>query len=282
MKRATSLRAYACLIVLLISCVMVYGKNDYKYTFELTIEPSFLASKTWTIQRGMNECVFNGMKYPLSKKDALLNSYLSQLDSLLSVFKFNKYTSVVSKEGGITVVGLDGVSTRGRLILPDKVKTFSFHTATVDKDATQEELIHAFYNIAFYFYFQSELKNQLTAAEKEYLEKLENAGVGRNPIRLVSSNPLTYRLFDRVYTFSYKPVLKLLNGLDKRVPVIIEVGRYYDINQYDEFVSPFKEFLKTRTNIYWIASGKAREALIAMGLDKKYIFSDKTQLPKMP
>lgn len=267
-------------IVLIINCITSISQNNKHYTLELDIQTSFQGSRIWNIERDQDYCVLDSVKYPFKKKDSLLIDYFEQLDTILDKYKFYHLSSNVYKNGKETGSWLDGTMTYGKLILPDTIKTFDFHSGNINYDTLQIELIDVFFNLARYLYSQENINRNLDNPNMEYLEKIENE-VGRTPIRQVSVNPLHYRLFDVIYNFNYTTVCRLFENMPLDRPVLVEVGRHADMNVNSKFVSFLKGYFKTRRNIYWIVPYDKKAKIMELGLKNEYILDNMDDFEKI-
>lgn len=260
----------------MLNCFSGMNQSIKNYTLELDIQTSFQGSKKWIIQRYQAYCILDSLAYKFEEKDSLLVHYFQQLDTILSKYKFCKSSSYSYKDGKHTM-WTDGTMTYGKLIFPDTIKTFNFHSGNIDSDTKQIELIDVFFNLTYYLYNQKDFKKNLETSNSDYLAKIENQ-VGRTPIRQVTVYPLHYRLYDRVYPFNYLVTRQLFENMPLDRPILIDVGNYANIT--GEFESFLKEFFKTRSNIYWIIPNK-KEKMISMGLKKEYILDSFTEFNKI-
>ena len=229
-------------------------------------------------KRDQAYCILDSLRYNFKEKDSLLTHYYQQLDTILGKYKFYKLSSYSYKNGQKNGMWTDGTMTYGKLILPDTIKTFNFHSGNIDYDSKQIELINVFFNLTYYLYNQKNFKKNLKTSNINYLEKIE-VGVGRTPIRQVSFYPLHYRLYARVYPFNYLATRQLFENMPLGRPILIDLGKY--VNIMGEFESFLKEFFKTRTNIYWIIPENNKEKMILMGLKRDYILDNFTDFKKI-
>lgn len=262
--------------LLMLNCISGMNQSLKNYTLELDIQTSFQGSKKWIIQRDQAYCILDSLTYKIKEKDSLLVHYFQQLDTILSKYQFCKLSSYSYKDG-MPTVWTDGTMTYGKLILPDTIKTFSFHSGNIDYDIKQIELINVFFNLTYYLYNQKDFKQNLETSNSDYLEKIENQ-VGRTPIRQVAVYPLHYRLYDRVYSFNYSATRQLFENMPLDRPILIDVGKYANI--MGEFESFLKEFFTTRSNIYWMIPNK-KEKMISMGLNEEYILESITDFKRI-
>ena len=263
---------------MMLNCVSAMSQDFKNYTLELDIQTSFQGSKKWIIQREKDYCILDSLRYNFKEKDSLLIYYFQQLDTILHKYKFYKLSSYSYNNGHRDGMWTDGTMTYGKLILPDTIKTFNFHSGNIDYDKTQIELIDAFFNLTFYLYNQKDFNKKLKNSNLDYLEKIENH-VGRTPIRQVSIFPLHYKLFDRVYPFNYDSTKQLFEKMPMNRPILIDVGKY--VNIMGDFETFLKGYFTIRKNIYWIIPGKNRVKMISLGLDKQYILDNITDFEKI-
>jgi hypothetical protein len=251
------------------------GQIYHTYKLSLDIYPSlWFKNKTWTLVRELDKCALDNKYYSFKKEDVQLISYFNKLDTILSNNEFYElgFTKV---KGEIILHAVDGTKTYCKLHLPQKTESFGFHSGNIDSDSNLVELIDTFFNIAFYLFKKTDFNNNLTIGDHDTLEKLEPQ-IGSNSIRQVSLNPLLFRLFwriegDKENVYRY---YDFFINLPKQRIVFIEVGKYFWITEKDDFYPLFKKFNRSRKkNIIWIASDKAKDYLINLGVNKKNIFS---------
>lgn len=257
--------------LMILNCISAISQDFKNYTLELDIQTSFQGSKKWIIQREQDYCILDSLKYNFKERDSLLIQYFLQLDTILHKYKFYKLSSYSYNNGHQTGMWTDGTMTYGKLILPDTIKTFNFHSGNIDYDKTQIELIDAFFNLTFYLYNQKDFKKKLKISNLDYLEKIENK-VGRTPFRQVSAFPLHYRLFDRVYPFNYDSTKKLFENMPMNRLILIDLGKF--VNIMGDFEMFLKGYFPTRKNIYWIIPETNRIKMTSLGLDKQYILDN--------
>jgi hypothetical protein len=235
-----------------------------EYELNLNVRPSFSPHISYTIKKTDNKCSINDIVYSFDKDDNLLIEYFAELEEVISQ-NFNKVE--YKEDHGMWT---DGTPATITITLNDSTREFEFDNS--GKNSLLSKFVPPIYSIIHYLNDSKVSKFKLTNEALDAFEQSEETVINF-PIRKLSSDPLKYRLYGRVYTCCYEDVEKLFNSFPQDEITYIEVSRFYTINSHDEFYVMLRDDFSKRANIRWIVNEGQINELTSLGIPRKNINS---------
>lgn len=260
------------LLTLLLSMtpmVEVIGQPSTDISIHMEVRPSFSARFNLKIEYDGQHCSVNDNSYRVKTSDLQLRNHLDELSNTVGKF-FHQQQPYVAREAFC-----DGTTTIIKVRLNDSLKVMSFHNGDSYDIPLAIELVDAIYNIAFDFHSVGQSVFNLTDDDLYEIEQSEPLVIS-SALRKVSDAPVAYKLHSRVYRD--EPVIEIFSSYSDSDTLHIEVGRFFDINQYDDFFRPFVEAISKRNNIKWTVCEENKDYLIANGIPKENIVRTKRKL----
>lgn len=248
----------------ILTSLFINGQPITDFEVSLNVRPSFSPSISYSIKKSLDTCNINGVIYILEKEDSLLLGYFAELEKIISE---NFHKKEYKEDNGIWT---DGTTSTITVKLKKSTREFNFDNS--GKNSLLKKFIPPLYNIIHYLNKTKKSKFKLTELELRALELSEETVIDF-PIRMVSKNPLKYRLYGRVYYCCYKQVNDLFDNFPKDKLTYIEISRFYSINRFDEFYKIFTDDIAKRKNIRWIVPAENKDELISLGLPKENIIN---------
>jgi hypothetical protein len=250
------------------------AQNHLEYTLKLEFEGNIVTevdgkftnlSNDWKLEKFEKSCKFENIEYIFQQKDTLLLRYFKEIKETCSRKEIEYFYGTLGQ------IWFDGTIIRGWFKSDSIDRSFGYGSGDGAGNPLQFKVFDNFFNIALYLLSQpssTEKLSKLQLAALRICEKHSN----NVPVQIISFNPLTYRLNDRVDETSYEKVINLFNNLPINKPAYFEAGILFNISQTDRFYTFIKEFLKSPNNIIWIPDNEnVFYRLRALGVKKKNI-----------
>lgn len=256
------------------------AQNHLDFIFDLKFETgvyteingeSMGQTHKYKLEKFESSCKFGELEYQFQPKDTLLIRYFKDFEGLFERPGFYRNFNKNCPDLWSDQVQMDGILTSFRFKSDSVNIGFGATDGICNFNSLYDSILDNFFNIVFYVIQQPAAKGKMSELKLSVLNYDEGA-TGSFPIRLIRTNPLTYRLKSRVFNNSNSEVISLLNKLPKDKNTYIEVGGSFYVMKFDSFYSPFKEFLKAPNKIIWIPNdNKIAADLKTLGVDKKHM-----------
>jgi hypothetical protein len=241
-------------------------RASLEYEVNLNVRPSFSPNINYKIKKSDSICGINDITYNIKNEDSLLSGYFNELEEIISE-NFNKQD--YQEDHGLWT---DGTPATISVALNDSTRVFKFDNS--GKNTLLNKFIPPLYNIIHYLNSSPSSNIKMTNDELQAFEQSEETVIDF-PIRKVSQQPLTYRLYGRVYYCCYEQVHELFNSFDKEKITYVEVSKFYSINSHDKFYRIFVDDIAKRDNVRWIVNDRNKAELISLGVPEENMISKK-------
>ncbi len=249
-----------CLEILFIS---TYGQQESKYALELEFFNEYEEDLIYHLEYFEKYCLIDGQQYNFTDEDDFLIQKLNNIKQQTVKYIF-LVDSITTNNNDFTVSSPQSV--KACFIYNDHINEISFKIEDVELKKVKNQILISFFDIVFYL---DKTKQYDLSKTSIRINEIEQRQLYPNPIIKISEDPLKYKLINRFYWDI--PFYELFEGLRYKEKVTIEIGKFFELNQYDKSYDYIVNDLFKRDNIKWIVHEKNYNNLIMNGLPKSHI-----------